>query len=556
MTTGRPAVVEITADSRSLGARLREASGKIASFAASSARVVGRYGGASAATLGGPLLNPKFYVGMGKYVRTGALAAGAALVVSAGKVRDFEEGLVRLKINADASGEAIDGVRRSVRAASSATGIGSQQILEGVSRYVDLTGDFAGATKQVMTFARVAQASDSSVADVAQNAAAMGDALKISAEDSEAAFSGMIAQGKAGSVTMKQLATELPGLAPSMAQFKGGTGLHGLRELGAVMQVLNKRYNSASESATAFQSLAVAVQSRAGKLGAAGVKVFDIGPDGVKRPRDLLEIIDDIGKSALAKDPQKLYKVFGRAEAVAALQQVLRLRKEVDELVKVGEDKGAVGRDLATYNESTVGKYNKIKNDAIEAGQGAVVAIATRGAHGYEGLRAGWSGDAAAMYAQEQRLKEDDARQRAKDLPIIMRYAAQGLRISPEQARQVRYAEATLAAQDPATVTPEQRAQLREIQAVDSVGPAPAWLQAAGAFGGLGGALALSADTTQVSKVGVDAEGNRFGVELSQALTQAIKDGFAGIGLTTTVKVGADPVAHAVHTAPGRRRRP
>ena len=528
----RPARVEITADSRSLGAGLREASAKLASFAATSSRVVGRYSAASVATLGGAAKNAgaAVFAAGRRMLPYATAAAGAVLVKATTQVRDFEEGLIRLRINASATAEQIDGVRRSVRAASSATGVDSRKILAGIQQYVDLTGDFAGATEQVATFARTAQAADASVGDVAATAAAMRDALKIDPTQMEAAFSAMITQGKAGSITMKQLAAELSQLAPTIAQFKGGTGLDGLRELGAMMQILNKRYNSASESATAFQSLAVAVQSRASRLQAAGIKVFDVGPDGVKRPRELLEIIDEVGRSSLYKDPQKLFKAFGRAEAVEALQQIVRLRKEVDDLVKAGQDTGAVGRDIKTYQQSTVGKFAKLENDAKELGQRIVVDVAERGAKGYAGWRAGFSGEITDTQRKAARLQADDAGKRWRDLDVVFRYARQGVTISSAQARQVWNAEEMIAMQERLArlgvapqVTPEQRAQLRQFQTVDGVG------------------------------VGVDAAGQRFTVA---DMAAAFKQALAEAGLMPVVKIGGDAVLGAVRSSTGHARRP
>lgn len=539
MSENRPAVIEITADSRALGARLREASSKLAGFAASSARVVGRAGMSSAAVL---------YRGAEGFARTfgpalknGAIAVGAGAVVAAGQLRDFEEGMIRLKINAGASAEQMDKVRRAVRGASSATGLGSREILAGVARYVDLTGDFEGASKQVSTFARVAQASDSTVMDVAQNAAAMGDALKIAPEDAEAAFSALITQGKKGSVTMKELARELPQLAPTMAQFKGGTGLGGLRQLGAAMQVINKRYNSASESATAFQSLAIAIQSRAGKLEKAGVKVFDVGPDGVKRLKDLYSIVDNIGRSKLMKDSGLLIRTLGRAEAVFPLQQMIRLRDEMIAIRNAGEDTEAVERDLKEYNESRVGKFNRYYNAAKEGAQGVVADTIEGNIQGFTALGALFDGSWFAMDRTAAAGKADEAARRAGGLRVQMRYAAKGLVIDPEQAMAVDTVEDIVRWQDALTRL--------------GVGPSTAEKDAARAY--LQEQQTVSTGDGGTARV--DAQGNLSTITAAGAailLERAMTNALKASGLTGPLKVGADAVAGAAKAAPSIRRRP
>lgn len=537
MSENRPATIEITADSRALGARLREASSKLAGFAASSARVVGRAGMSSAAVLyrGAEGFARTF----GPALRTGAMAVGAGAVIAAGQLRDFEEGMIRLKINAGASAEQMDRVRRSVRGASSATGLGSREILAGVSRYVDLTGDFAGATKQVSTFARVAQASDSAVMDVAQNAAAMGDAMKIAPEDAEAAFSALITQGKKGSVTMKELARELPQLAPTMSQFKGGTGLAGLRQLGAAMQIINKRYNSASESATAFQSLAIALQSRAGRLEKAGVKVFDVGADGTKRLKDFYSIVDAIGRSALMKDPGKLIRTLGRAEAVFPLQQLIRLREERDAIRDAGEDTGAVDRDLKEYNESRVGKFNRYYNEAKEGAQGIVADTIEGNIQGFTALGALFDGSWFDLDNKGAAMKSDEGARQQGGLAVMQRYMAKGLVIDPVQAMGIdaieddqRWRGALAQLGLGPVVSDEERANLQQ------------YSQVSDGQGGVGR---------------VDAQGNLstisaagMAILLERAMTNALK----ASGLSGPLKVGADAVAGAAKAAPSIRRRP
>lgn len=537
------AIIEITADSRALGARLREAGGKLASFAASSARVVGRYGAASAATLGGPLFDPKFYAGLGSKLKGGAMVAGAALVASGIQVRDFEEGLVRLQINADASASQMDGLRRSVRGASSETAIGSQKILEGIARYVDLTGDFAGATRQVRTFARVAQATNSDVSDVASTAAALQDALKIEPQDMEAAFSALTTQGKKGSVTMREMARELSALAPTMSQFKGGTGLGGLRQLGAAMQIINKRYNSASESATAFQSMAIAIQSRAGKLDKAGIDVFDVGPDGTKRLKDLFVIIDNIGRSDLMKDPGKLIKTLGRAEAVFPIQQLVRLRQELEGIRKAGEVTDTIDKDLKTYQASKPGKLAKHWNDTKEMGQALALGAIDVTERAVGGWSAAFSGDLNRTRAEASALEADTYASRRGALQVMTRYAMHGLVIDPMQAQGVDAIETDQRWRDSLAqlglgpgVLPEERDNLRNYSMVE---------QADGSRGGVDAAGNVNT---------ISAEGMAIlnGREFKRAMTEALRES----GLTQPLQVAANAVHGATRAASAQRRRP
>lgn len=381
MAGTRPARIEITADSRSLTAGLRRASSQVAGFAAASARVVGRYGGASAivlgqAALGGIKAAGRGVVAVGRASRKaagqaamGAAAIGtAAFVQGAADVRQFEETLTRLGMSAGRTPAQMAAFRTEVRQASKDTGIAANEILDGAKTYVELTGDLDGAQKMQRTFAQVTQASGSQMQDVAATAAALQDAMKIDPSQMEAAFSALIVQGKAGSVELKDMASEMSSLAPTMAGFAGGTGLDGLRQLGAALQVTRKGFGSASEAATGMVSLTTSLKKHAGTFQAAGVKLFTVDKKtGVKTFRNFADIVKEIGASKLAKDPAKLAKAFGSVEALRTFTELNRNAALYDELIEKGQDVGAVQRDLTSYLASDSGKMAKAWNDMKES---------------------------------------------------------------------------------------------------------------------------------------------------------------------------------------------
>lgn len=373
MAGSRPARIEITADSRSLTAGLRRASAQVAGFAATTSRTVGRYSGASAVVMGRvALAGGKAVAGSAvKAARTvtlGAAAIGtAALLSAASNVREFEEGLTRLGISAGKTPAQMSVFRDQIRAASRETGIASNEILGGAKAYVELTGDIDGAMKQARLFARVTQASGSQMADVASTAAALQDSLKIDPSQMEAAFSALMVQGKAGAVELKDMAGEMASLAPTMTGFAGGTGLQGLRELGAALQVTRKGFGSASEAATGMVSLTTSLKKHADKFQGAGVKLFTTDRNGVKTFRNFRDIVREIGASKLAKDPTKLAKAFGSVEALRAFTELNRNAALYDELIEKGNDVGGVQRDLTAYLESAPGRISLTWNKFKEA---------------------------------------------------------------------------------------------------------------------------------------------------------------------------------------------
>lgn len=362
------AEIEVTASTSKLANGLNAARAKFTAFAATIARGTGsafqavghglvaggKLGAKGIAKLGGPLAS----MGLD------------ALQDAANDVREFERNLIRLRIATGQTPEQMNEMRTSMRKLSVETGIASSEILAATTNYVDLTGDVAGAQTAMRTFARVAQASGASMSDVSGAAAALGDALQIKPEELEATFSGLINQGKAGAVTLKDFAGELSSLAPKFAKFKGAMGAEGALQLGAAFQVARKGFGSASEAATGLEALMGALSSNAKNFEKAGVKIFDV-KKGRKEFRDLHGIITAIGRSKLANDPTALTKAFGSKEAQAAFDQLNRLAPLYDQIVAAGGDAGVVQRDLTTFLESDAGRieatFNRVKESLAEA---------------------------------------------------------------------------------------------------------------------------------------------------------------------------------------------
>lgn len=365
------ATIEIGATTAQLATGLRRATGMVQAFARGTSSLMTKKFGGKGSLAG---------AGMGAL---GGFAAGAAMrgldiLADQGKaVMDFEKNLTRLGIAGGLSTQKLDEVRRAARGASSAFGIGADQILAGTQTYVDLTGDVDGATKSMETFARIAQASGASVSDVAEASAAF-KGIGVPLEEMEARFGGLITQGKKGAVSLKDFAGELAGLAPRWAKFNESTTDSGIAQLGAAFQVARQGFGSASEAATGMSALMGALTQNAKKFEAAGVQIFDKNPKtGVKTLRTFEQIMSAIEKSRLIKDPTLMTKAMGSKEAEQTATMLLRARREVtatgnayQDLVNAGADAGAVQRDLTTYLESSAGKMDKawemVKNKLAE----------------------------------------------------------------------------------------------------------------------------------------------------------------------------------------------
>ncbi len=358
MSTAR-AEIEITASDSKLSAGLARARGKIHEWSAAMARGMGK------AMSGAAWVNKKTSPGatakhaLGEAAGTLATRGLDSMLGAADGVRDFERSLVRLGIAGNLTNVQIASLRTAIQQTSKDTAISASDILAGAQTYVDLTGDIKGAKTAMVSFARIAQATGASTADVATATSALQMSMRLDSSQAEAAFSGLIVQGKDGAVGVKDFAGELAGLAPQFAQFKGGTGLSGIRELGAAFQVIRIGAKDSSVAATQFQALMGEIGKSGKELSQIGISVFE--KDG-KSLRGASDIFEQIAKNKQLASVATMEKIFGRKESQLA---VLQLRAHIDkfrELKEAGKDTTAVQRDMATFLESDAGRLDKAFN--------------------------------------------------------------------------------------------------------------------------------------------------------------------------------------------------
>jgi hypothetical protein len=367
MARSTKAEVEVTATSKNLGARLREARSKFGAFAGELKKNV----------FGKDMMEKGFWGKggaqmVGNLGSSAASSAGGYIADQAKGVWSYNDALTRLQITAEKTPEEMKAFSVSVKEASDRTGIGKDKILAASAAYVALTGDMDGAAKSTGMWANVAQATNSSIDDIAKTAAALSQNSKVGPEDMEAAFAALAIQGKKGAIELKDLASQMSTIAPQWAMFKGGTGVEGVKQLGAALQIVKRGFGGdAGETITGLQGMLTALVKNSARFKAGGVKIFDTDKNGNKTMRNVLDIVNDISNSKLVKDPQKLEKAFGRVEAYRAFIQLRENKGALDDLIKTSGDVGVIQRDLGTYMQSDAGRvgvaYERMKNAIADA---------------------------------------------------------------------------------------------------------------------------------------------------------------------------------------------
>lgn len=378
MSSDPKAEVEISAHSRGLAAKLREARAKFGQFGAELKKNV----------FGKDFGSPKFFGKAGAQMlgNLGSSVVGGAtsfLVDQAQDVMRFEDQLVRLQITADKTPEYMHAFAKSVRETSNETGLSADSILEASTAYVALTGDMDGAAASAKTWARVAQATGSAPADIAKAAASLKTVANIKPEEMEGVFAAMAIQGKEGAIELHDYAGQLANVLPMWMQFgKGGPNTSAVKEAGAAMQAIKHGFGGdAGETVTAQNDLLTSFRKNWKQFHHQGIEVFATDPKtGIKQLRNVLDIVRDIAKSKLAHNEPLLGKTLGgRNTAYRALVELLdgvtvkegKALSFIDELIMKSNDTSVIGRDLETYMTSPAGKmaqaFTQVKNAIADA---------------------------------------------------------------------------------------------------------------------------------------------------------------------------------------------
>jgi TP901 family phage tail tape measure protein len=359
------AQIEITASTSKLAAGLAVAAAKFKAF-----------GGAVARGMGAGLkgLNKKLQPGetMKRAVGNfGGDMMGRGLdmfVDAAAGVREFESNLQRLGQVTHKSPAEIDALGKSLRATSVATSISSAEMMNAAGIYFDLTSDTAGMTKAMDVFAKTSQASGAGMEDLVRTAAALKDSMGIGADEMESVFSGLITQGEAGKITLKELGGEAPSLLAMFSKF--GTGRSGVMQMNAAFQTGAKAFGSASQAATGLEAMMGMLQARQGQLKKEGVNVFKVNKDGTVVLNNLADIVSQIGDKKI--DPRKWGKVFGEnKEGRGFLEMLLKMPGTYDDILKAGEATGTVQEYAFNRAESKAGRLDLALNRMKESIAGA-----------------------------------------------------------------------------------------------------------------------------------------------------------------------------------------
>lgn len=348
--------LRIGADATGLQNGLRQSSTAVSSFGTKARATIARVGG-SMRGLADSLVTP-----------FNSLVLGGGLGMAVKNVGDLSESLMYYGFAAKKSDADTKVFRESLHKTAIETGVAANEILNGVSKIGEITGDFDFAEKMSESLAKASKASKASVEDLATVASSMKGSMGYSADQVFKAFNALIIQGEKGSFTLQGFATEGKALLASASTF-GIKSTDQFAKFGAFLQIVNEKIKSQAETTTSVSTLFSELIDKAADIKKKfGVSVFDKNNELREFDVIIKEIMKKTGGSL-----KKLSPVFGASSMKAINPLIGEFQnnwERMDEIAQAGIE-GMKNTDvLEDYYEKASNSFNgnvdKMKNVALQ----------------------------------------------------------------------------------------------------------------------------------------------------------------------------------------------
>lgn len=270
-------------------------------------------------------------------------------------VGDLSESLMYYGFAAKKSDADTAVFRESLHKTAIETGVAANEILNGVSKIGEITGQFDFAEEMGPRLAKAAKASGASMEDLANVASSLKVTMGLTADEVSKFFNSLIIQGDQGSYTLQKFAAEGKALLAT-------TSTHGIKtaeqfaSFGGYLQVMNSQIKSEAELTTSVSALFSELASKAKDLNKIGVHVVD-------KNREFNDF-DAIMRQLMDKtkgDILKLGKFFG-ASSMKALMPIITEYKNgwetLDTITKSGQEGMTNTKVLDERFQKTANDFN------------------------------------------------------------------------------------------------------------------------------------------------------------------------------------------------------
>ncbi|MEF2551314.1 phage tail tape measure protein [Aurantimonas sp. A2-1-M11] len=195
---------------------------------------------------------------VGKLARMGAVAGGAMATVGAAAVREFagvERTLTYIGNSAEVADERMAHARRQLQSMADDMGYdGLDQPVRALDALIAKNVEFEKSMSMMPAILGTAMATDSAPTDIANSAVTIAENFGIAGDQMQLAFDILAKGGKEGAFELKDMAGELPSLAPAFKAL-GYEGTEGLSKLVSLLQTVRLETGTSAEAANRFENV-------------------------------------------------------------------------------------------------------------------------------------------------------------------------------------------------------------------------------------------------------------------------------------------------------------
>lgn len=269
----------------------------------------------------------------GDLVTAGAIGAGLAVPAVIGA--KYEDSVKQIAITGELYKEAgaEAALSQSIRDAAVRRGVAHEQVLAGVEKLVAQGMDAKIAGAYADTLARTHKATRADIGDLAELVFTLQTKFKLKTdEEIFAALNVLTKAGKLGQYEIKSMSKAFPELGGAAASFGSG-GLDGVREMGAMMQVMRAGAGTTGEAETYMRNWFshMSAKSTQDHFQAAGIdfekaklkKVVD-GKGGVSNIEASFMVMDDYIDKVISSGQVKTYDKKGKLKSSTDVRKELQ----------------------------------------------------------------------------------------------------------------------------------------------------------------------------------------------------------------------------------------
>lgn len=289
---------------------------------------------------------------------------GAAAVSATKDFAALERRLTRIGITAEASSEDMDAAFSRVRQIADDLSAPVENVVDGLESLVASGKTLDEAMALLPEVSAAAQAADADFNSMATTADAIAESFHLAAGEMGRAFDIIAKGGKEGKFELKDMADQLPSLAPAFAAL-GYDGEEGLKRLTAALQIVRKETGTSGEAATAFMDVISKMNSEtiANNFKKFGVNIRKEMKAAQRAGEDTLEAFIRISREAVNGDLSQLPRLFTDKQMLVGMRALINRTDDLRGMFeKLGDATGTVRADIARLAKDSQADLDRLGN--------------------------------------------------------------------------------------------------------------------------------------------------------------------------------------------------